>query len=298
VLAVLPVAVVWGALLAVAVSVASVAVCSFFFLPPIYSFRVADSRDLVALVVFLVTAVVVGELGARLRRRARESARLARELSASRARIVAIADETRRRIGRDLHDGPQQGLVSLALELRAAQDAVAAALGDVRAVLSRAADRLARLLEELREISHGIHPAVLTQGGLAPALNALARRSSISVELHVGAEGRLPERVEVAAYYVVAELLTNVAKHAHASVVRVGVEPLDGALRVSVRDDGVGGADPSRGSGLVGLRDRARRLAARSASTAHLGLALRSTSSSRSRTGTGAVLVLNSTRSR
>jgi signal transduction histidine kinase len=183
----------------VAVSVASVAVCSFFFLPPIYSFRVADSRDLVALVVFLVTAVVVGELGARLRRRARESARLARELSASRARIVAIADETRRRIGRDLHDGPQQGLVSLALELRAAQDAVAAARGDVRAVLSRAADRLARLLEELREISHGIHPAVLTQGGLAPALNALARRSSISVELHVGAEGRLPERVEVAA---------------------------------------------------------------------------------------------------
>ena len=112
------------------------------------------------------------------------------------------------------------------------------------------------MLGELRELSRGIHPAILSEGGLGPALRTLACRSSVPVELQVGTQGRLPERVEVAAYYVVAEALTNVAKHAGASVVQVEVDAEDGLLRLGVRDDGVGGADPARGSGLVGLKDR------------------------------------------
>ena len=116
------------------------------------------------------------------------------------------------------------------------------------------------MLDELREISSGIHPAILSEGGLAPALKTLARRSPIPVVLDVRVQGRLPESVEVAAYYVVAEMLTNAAKHAQASTVHVDVTGADGVLRVSVRDDGIGGADPARGSGLVGLRDRVEAL--------------------------------------
>ena len=182
------------------------------------------------------------------------------ELAASRARIVATADATRRRIERDLHDGAQQQLVSLALELRAAQAALPSELGEQRAELSRVVEGLTAVLDELREISSGIHPAILSEGGLAPALKTLARRSPIPVQLDVRVEGRLPESVEVAAYYVVSEMLTNAAKHAHASSVQVDVAGADGVLRVSVRDDGVGGADPARGSGLVGLRDRVEAL--------------------------------------
>ena len=128
------------------------------------------------------------------------------------------------------------------------------------AELSRVVEGLTTVLDELREISSGIHPAILSEGGLAPALKTLARRSPIPVMLDVRVEGRLPESVEVAAYYVVAEMLTNAAKHARASTVHVDVAGTDGALRVSVRDDGVGGADPARGSGLVGLRDRVEAL--------------------------------------
>jgi signal transduction histidine kinase len=182
------------------------------------------------------------------------------ELTASRARIVAAADATRRRIERDLHDGAQQHLVSLALELRAAEAALPAELADQRAELSRVAEGLTAVLHELREISSGIHPAILSESGLAPALKTLARRSRIPVVLDVGVEGRLQESVEVAAYYVVAEMLTNAAKHAHASTVHVDVARADRVLRLVVRDDGVGGADPARGSGLVGLRDRVEAL--------------------------------------
>ena len=183
------------------------------------------------------------------------------ELAASRARIVGTADETRRRIERDLHDGAQQRLVSLALELRAVQAAVPLELSQLHADLSRLADGLAGVIEELREFARGIHPAILAEGGLTPALKTLARRSPVPVELEVHAEARLPDTVEVAAYYVVSETLTNVAKHAQASVAHVDVQAVDGALRVSVRDDGVGGADPARGSGLVGLKDRVEALA-------------------------------------
>ena len=182
------------------------------------------------------------------------------DLAASRARIVQAADETRRRIERDLHDGVQQRLVSLGLDLRAAQAAVPAELSELGAQLGRVAEGLGEALEELRELSHGIHPAILSEGGLGPALKVLARRSAIPVELDVHLEARLPAPVEVAVYYVVAEALTNAAKHAHAAVARVDVRAADGRLHLSVGDDGVGGADPARGSGLVGLSDRVQAL--------------------------------------
>ncbi|HWE07705.1 MAG TPA: GAF domain-containing sensor histidine kinase [Solirubrobacteraceae bacterium] len=179
------------------------------------------------------------------------------ELAASRARLVAAADASRRRIERDLHDGAQQRLVSLALELRKVQAAVPAELGDLQADLSRIVGGLTNVLEDLREIAHGIHPAMLAEGGLGPALKTLARRSAIPVELDLRVPDRLPEAVEVAAYYVVSEALTNAAKHARASVVEVTVATQDRALHLSVRDDGIGGADAARGYGLVGLKDRA-----------------------------------------
>ena len=420
-LVVLPVAVIWGTGLAVVASVLSVAAYAYLFVPPLYSFRATEAQDVVALVVCLVTAVVVGRLGARMRRAALESARLSAEqsalrriatlvaqssppsevfkavtrevgllsgadlarmeryepngtvtgvatwsgarahvavdtrfeldgpsiardvrqkggsvriesfagasgaiaqearavgirssvgypivvagrlwgviaasrtsdetfpantetqigsftelvatavenaearaeLTASRARIVATADQTRRRIERDLHDGAQQRLVSLALQTRAAQAAVPPELDELGAELDRVATGLTDALDELRELARGIHPAVLTEGGLAPALKALARRSPVPVYLGLGDEGAIPAGVEVSACYVISEALTNAAKHAHASAVTVTVAGTDGMLRISVRDDGVGGADVTRGTGLVGLRDRVEAL--------------------------------------
>ena len=179
------------------------------------------------------------------------------ELRASRARVVATADETRRQIERDLHDGAQQRLISIALQLRGAQAAVPP---ELHATLEEIVVQIEEALEELQEMARGIHPTVLSRGGLAPALKTLARRSSVPVELDLRAEGRLPEPIEVGAYYVVSEALTNAAKHARAESVTVEVEALDGVLRVCVRDDGVGGADLTGGSGLVGLKDRAEAL--------------------------------------
>jgi signal transduction histidine kinase len=420
ILVVLPVAVVWGPGLAAFTSILSIVVFAYLFLTPIHSLQVTDSENVVALGVFLVTAVVVGELAARWRREAEESTRLSEEqsalrrvatlvaragppsevfeavtrevgllcgadlarmeryqadgvvtgvaawsrepgqaaelavgtrfrldglsiarevqqtggpvrvdsfgqdtgviarearevgirasvgcpivvagrlwgviaassrheepfppateaqiaeftelvatavanaeahaeLTASRARIVATADQTRRRIERDLHDGAQQRLVSLALRLRTTAARIPPELGEVHQELTRVGAELDEVLDELRELSRGIHPAILSEGGLGPALRTLARRSSVPVELQVGMEGRLPERVEAAAYFVVAEALANVAKHARASAVRVEVGADDGLVRLDIRDDGVGGADPARGSGLVGLKDR------------------------------------------
>jgi signal transduction histidine kinase len=178
------------------------------------------------------------------------------ELAASRARIVATADETRRRIERDLHDGTQQRLVSLALKLRATVANVPSELSELRAELSHAASGLAAAVEDLQEISRGIHPTILSKGGLEPALRNLCARSAVPVELDVRTDRRLPGSVEVAAYYVVSEALTNVSKHARASTVRVAVQVGDAVLHLAIRDDGVGGADPRRGSGLIGLRDR------------------------------------------
>jgi signal transduction histidine kinase len=416
-LAVLPVAVMWGTGLAVVTAVLSIAVYAYVFVPPTFSFAITDSRIIVSLGVFLVTAIVVGELAARLRRAALASARLseeqsalrrvatlvaqsappaavfdavtrevgllcradlarmeryetdrtvtgvaawsrvpahlavgtrfeldgpsvardvrqtgrpvridtfagatgaiadeahalglrssvgcpiiatarvwgviaasttsderfpagteaqiasftelvataienaeaAAELRASRARVVTTADQTRRRIERDLHDGAQQRLVSMVLQLRAVQAEMSPALAELAADLDRVAAGLTDALEELREMARGIHPAILAEGGLAAALKTLARRSPIPVELVVRLEGQLPERAEVNAYYVVSEALTNAAKHAQASAVTVSVEAADELLRVTVRDNGVGGADFSRGTGLTGLKDR------------------------------------------
>jgi signal transduction histidine kinase len=184
-------------------------------------------------------------------------------LAASRARIVATADATRRRIERNLHDGAQQRLVSLALDLRAAQAAAAAGPGDQAQQLDRIAAGLDDVVEELREIARGLHPAILADGGLRPALKTLARRSDIPVRLDIRVAGRLPEAAETAAYYTVCEALTNTAKHAHASTAEVEVAESGGVLRILIRDDGRGGADFGHGSGLVGLKDRAETLGGR-----------------------------------
>jgi signal transduction histidine kinase len=179
------------------------------------------------------------------------------ELAASRARVVAAADESRRRFERNLHDGAQQRLVALALNLRATLDDVPHELPAIRGELERAINELAESLNDLREISRGLHPTVLSRGGLGLALRSLARRCPIPVELHVGCVGRYEPSSEIAAYYVVSEALTNVAKHAAASTVKVSLDEHGDQIQLCVRDDGVGGVDPRRGgSGLVGLRDR------------------------------------------
>jgi signal transduction histidine kinase len=178
------------------------------------------------------------------------------ELMSSRARIVTASDEVRRRIERDLHDGAQQRLVMLGLKLRSAVTETPPELAEMRSEILDVADGLMGVLDELREIARGIHPAILSEAGLRPALGALARRSLIPVELHLRVNARLPEPVEVAAYYVVSETLTNAARHADASVVEITAEQVGGRLQVCVADDGVGGADLARGSGLVGLKDR------------------------------------------
>jgi PAS domain S-box-containing protein len=178
------------------------------------------------------------------------------EIRASRARIVSAADNARRRLERDLHDGAQQRLVALSVLLRLARSRLGEEDDDARQLLAQAGDELALALEELRELARGIHPAILTDRGLGPALEALVARTPVPVSLTVDAEPGLSAPVEAAAYFVVAEALTNVAKYAQASSVRVEVTVVDGALSVAVTDDGVGGADPERGSGLRGLADR------------------------------------------
>ena len=183
-------------------------------------------------------------------------------LNASRARIVAAADQTRRRIERNLHDGAQQRLVSLALDLRGMQ-AAAPGAGELAGRLEGAVTAVTEVLDELREIARGIHPAILTEGGLPPALRVLARRCAVPVSLDIQVAERLPEPVETAAYYAISEALTNTAKYAHASAAAVEVAARDGGLRVCVRDDGRGGADFAGGSGLAGIKDRMEALGGR-----------------------------------
>jgi signal transduction histidine kinase len=178
------------------------------------------------------------------------------ELMASRARLVAASDEARRRVERDLHDGLQQRLVLLALELRSAETMAPSANGELAEQLTHMGKGLAEALDNLRELSRGIHPAILSEGGLVPALKALARRSAVPVRLDLPITERFAEHVEIGAYYVVSEALTNVAKHASASKVEVHARALDGVLELNIDDDGVGGANPGGGSGLTGLADR------------------------------------------
>jgi len=182
------------------------------------------------------------------------------ELAASRTRIVTATDHARRQIERDLHDGTQQRLVALVLDLRSIEASTPNELSELRAHLAEVADELTEATDDLRELSRGIHPAILSGSGLPPALKALARRSVIPVELQVDVPERPSEEIEVAAYYVVSEALTNATKHAKGSFVEVKVQTLDDTLHLTVRDDGVGGARPGRGSGLIGLIDRIQAL--------------------------------------
>ncbi len=209
--------------------------------PPHTEARLADFAELVA------TAVA--------------NAQARDELMASRARIVAAGDEARRRIERNLHDGAQQRLVTLRLRI---QSLLASLPADapLHREIAELADEVAAANEELRQLSRGIHPAVLSNAGLGPALRALCRRFAMPVELRVDVARRLSKSVEVAVYYVVAESLTNAAKHAHASMVTVDVQADEARVRLRVSDDGIGGANP-RGSGLIGLKDRVEALGGR-----------------------------------
>ena len=203
-------------------------------LPPDAEFRIGEFTELVA------TAIANIEARA--------------ELTASRARIVAAADDERRRVVRDLHDGAQQRLVHTVITLKLAQQALERDAGGAATLVGEALEHAERATQELRELAHGILPAALTAGGLRAGCGALASRMPVPVEVEIPAD-RLPAPVEATAYFVVAEALTNVAKHANAASAAVSARIEDGTLRVEVRDDGVGGARPD-GSGLQGLWDR------------------------------------------
>jgi signal transduction histidine kinase len=209
-------------------------------LPPDTEARIGDFADLLA------TAIA--------------NAATRAELIASRARIVAAADDARRRLERDLHDGAQQRLVALGLQLRLAEASVPPEQPSLREQLGHVLSGLTGVSADLREVSHGIHPAILSKGGLGPALRTLARRSAVPVDIELDVGRPLPDSVEVGAYYLVSEALTNVAKHARASVVKVDVQTRDARLHLSIRDDGIGGADVAKGSGLIGLIDRVEAL--------------------------------------
>jgi signal transduction histidine kinase len=219
--------------------------------PPDAEQRVSDFADLIA--------IAMANIQARA------------ELTTSRARIVTAADDTRRRFERDLHDGAQQRLVSLGLKLRLAEESVSPEQTTLRAQISDVVTGLVAVSDELREIARGIHPAILSKGGLGATLKTLARRCAVPVELDVAVPRRLPDYVEVAGYYVVAEALTNVAKHSQASRVQLAVKAEDENLYLSIRDDGVGGADARKGSGLIGLVDRVEALGGQIGITSRLG---------------------------
>jgi signal transduction histidine kinase len=184
------------------------------------------------------------------------------ELRASRARVIEAGQKERQRLERNLHDGAQQRLIALSLELSLLEQKLGER-PDVRARLDDARHEIALSLEELRDVARGIHPAVLSGHGLAVALESLAARAAVPVRLRVDLEGRLPEPVEVAAYYVVAESVTNIVRHAHAKDASVTVGRTGESLLVEVVDDGVGGADTERGSGIRGLADRVEALGGR-----------------------------------
>jgi signal transduction histidine kinase len=185
-----------------------------------------------------------------------QNAETRNELAASRARLVEASDEARRRIERDLHDGAQQRLVVTALELSMLDRQLDRDPEAARAMLARAREQLACGLSELRALARGIHPTVLTERGLEAALTALAQRAPLPVDLSVAVPDRLDPTIEAAAYFLVSEALTNVAKHAQADRVTVDIAATDGTLEVTIADDGAGGADAANGSGLRGLVDR------------------------------------------
>ncbi|WP_433063327.1 ATP-binding protein [Dactylosporangium sp. CS-033363] len=185
------------------------------------------------------------------------------QLEASRVRLVSAADKARRQIERDLHDGVQQRIVSLVLELRTAMAADLGNRAECERVLAHAADALNGIYNSLGELARGIHPAILAQGGIGPALKTLARRSTLPVQVNLRVEHPMSEPIEIAVYYVASEALTNAAKHSRASSVCVTVQTDPEQVHLSVCDDGLGGADAAKGSGLLGLRDRCEALGGR-----------------------------------
>jgi signal transduction histidine kinase len=193
-------------------------------------------------------------------RRARALRERVADLRDARQRIIAAADEERRRIERDLHDGAQQRMVALATMLSLAEARLGTDPERAAELIARARQEAELAVKELRDLARGIHPTLLTDLGLAAALDALASRAPVPVQVSGVPSARLPAAVEAAAYYVTAEALTNVAKYARASECSVCLSLEDGRLRVEVCDDGIGGADPSTGSGLLGLRDRVEAL--------------------------------------
>ena len=269
VLGVLLVSVYWGLQLGLATSVASAAALYYFHTSPA-GFHVKNAGDLVAIGTLLLTACVASVIadGARLRAedaeqrlrleeelRLRDAERIRlEEVRASRSRVVQAADAERRRLVRDLHDGAQQRLVHTVITLKLARRSLAQDAHAAPTLVSEALDHAEHATAELRELAHGILPSVLTRGGLRAGIDALASRMHLPVRTNVSV-GRLPAAIEATAYFIVAEALTNVAKHSRATRTEIGAVLKNGALQVEVRDDGVGGAKRSAG-GLLGLEDR------------------------------------------
>jgi signal transduction histidine kinase len=256
---VLLVSAVWGLPLGVLTALASALAYDYFYIPPVPSLGIAGRRNLVTLITFLVSAglsALVAGLAARVRV-AEENRRQAAEV---RTRVLAAADEERRRVVRDMHDGAQQRLVHAMITLKLARDALRrddpAAAG---ALVDESLEHTGTANTQLRELAQGIMPAVLTRGGLAAAIESLASRTPLPITVDVRT-GRHDRTVESTAYFIVAEALTNVVKHAGASHAEVHVSHSGGLLRVEVADDGAGGARQDRGSGLLGLADRAASL--------------------------------------
>jgi signal transduction histidine kinase len=269
VLGVLLVSVRWGRQLGLATSVASAAALYYFHTSPA-GFHVKSAGDLVAIGTLLLTACVASVIADAARLRADDAERRLRleeelrlrdaerirleEVRASRSRVVQAADAERRRVVRDLHDGAQQRLVHTVVTLKLARRSFAQDPDAAPALVNEALDHAGHAVAELRELAHGILPSVLTRGGLRAGIDALASRMHLPVRTNVSI-GRLPAAIEATAYFIVAEALTNVAKHSRAERAEISAVLKNGGLQVQVRDDGVGGAKRSAG-GLLGLEDR------------------------------------------
>jgi signal transduction histidine kinase len=251
--AVLLISAIWGFWFGVITALESVLAFDFFHLPPVGTLSIRQGSDWVALATFVIAATVGGYVPRVARSRA--------DLIASRARIIAAADAARERLARDLHDGAQQRLVTTILNLKLADQEFDRDTESARELLRAALTEVNGGLAELRELAHGLHPRILKDRGLGAAAAALAARSRLPVDVAVGDE-RYPPHVEAAAYFFIAEALTNVAKHAQATHAEVNLHERDGLVVIDVRDDGVGGAD-IEGSGIRGLRDRVEALGGR-----------------------------------
>jgi signal transduction histidine kinase len=243
----------WGARLGVLTALASAAAFDYFHISPAHRFEIPETRNGVALVVFLVAALLV-VMVADLSERVRELQALRRREAESRARVLAAADDERRRVVRDLHDGAQQRLVHTVITLKLARRALDRGEG-VDELVTEALGHAEQATSELRELAHGILPATLARGGLRAGVDSLVARTPLPVTLDVSPE-RVDPTLEATAYFVVSEALTNTVKHAGARQAAVSAKVDGGALRLEVRDDGVGGAHVNGSSGLLGLEDR------------------------------------------